>query len=158
MPPEQHTGNAVTPDLLEESGATPGVRICSSAVNPELDSAGLALRGPEGRVHAGPHRGDQRAVLRGRPLVFGVTAGRSSPTALHPNGSANASASSGLAKQNTTNSLSSQRRKYVSGVADRTPAAQNITSRFSRSGMSRAKSSGGSASRIRLRGNPIAGR
>jgi hypothetical protein len=33
-------------------------------------------------------------------------------------------------KQNTTKSLSSRRREYVSGVADRTPAAQNITSLF----------------------------
>jgi hypothetical protein len=36
---------------------------------------------------------------------------------------AKATASSGLAKQNTTKSLSSRRREYVSGVADRTPAA-----------------------------------
>jgi hypothetical protein len=43
---------------------------------------------------------------------------------------AKAAASSGLAKQNTTTSLSSWRRKRVSGAADRTPAAQNITSRF----------------------------
>jgi hypothetical protein len=35
-----------------------------------------------------------------------------------------------IAKQNTTKSLSSRRMEYVSGVADRTPAAQNITSRF----------------------------
>jgi hypothetical protein len=40
---------------------------------------------------------------------------------------AKASASSGLPQQNTTKSLSSRRREYVSGVADRTPAAQNIT-------------------------------
>jgi hypothetical protein len=41
---------------------------------------------------------------------------------------AKASASSGLEKQNTTTSPSSLRSAYVSGVADRTPAAQNITS------------------------------
>jgi hypothetical protein len=35
-----------------------------------------------------------------------------------------------ICKQNTTKSLSSRRREYVGGVADRTPAAQNITSRF----------------------------
>jgi hypothetical protein len=45
---------------------------------------------------------------------------------------AKASASSGLEKQNITNSLSSRRREYVNGVADRTPAAQNITSLFLR--------------------------
>jgi hypothetical protein len=43
---------------------------------------------------------------------------------------ANASASSCSAKQNTTTSLSSRRMAYVSGVADRKPAAQNITSLF----------------------------
>jgi hypothetical protein len=37
-----------------------------------------------------------------------------------------------LEKQNTTKSLSSRRREYVSGAADRTPAAQNITSLFLR--------------------------
>jgi hypothetical protein len=47
-----------------------------------------------------------------------------------PKRSANAFAPSGLAKQNTTNSLSSLRREYVSGAADRTPAAQNAISRF----------------------------
>jgi hypothetical protein len=36
----------------------------------------------------------------------------------------------GLAKQNTTKSLSSWRNEYLSGVADRTPAAQNIPSLF----------------------------
>jgi hypothetical protein len=46
---------------------------------------------------------------------------------------AKASASSGLAKQNTTTSLSSRRMEYVTGVADRTPAAQNISSLFLRS-------------------------
>jgi hypothetical protein len=50
-----------------------------------------------------------------------------------PNRPAKASASCGLAKQNTTTSLSSRRMEYVSGVADRIPAAQNITSRFTRS-------------------------
>jgi hypothetical protein len=40
--------------------------------------------------------------------------------------------SSGLAKQNITKSLSSRRKEYVSGTADRTPAAQNITSLFLR--------------------------
>jgi hypothetical protein len=45
---------------------------------------------------------------------------------------AKASASSGLAKQNTAKSLSSRRREYVCGVADRRPVAQNITSRFLR--------------------------
>jgi hypothetical protein len=39
-----------------------------------------------------------------------------------------------LAKQNTTNSPSSQRREYVSAVADMTAVAQNITSLFLRSG------------------------
>jgi hypothetical protein len=34
-----------------------------------------------------------------------------------------------LGKQKTTKSLSSRRSEYVSGVADRTPAAQNISSR-----------------------------
>jgi hypothetical protein len=43
---------------------------------------------------------------------------------------AKAFASSGLAKQNTTKSLSLRRREYVNGVADRTPAAENITSLF----------------------------
>jgi transglutaminase-like putative cysteine protease len=45
---------------------------------------------------------------------------------------ATASASFGFAKQNTTKALSSRRTEYVSGVADRTPAAQNITSLFLR--------------------------
>jgi hypothetical protein len=40
---------------------------------------------------------------------------------------AKASASSDLEKQNTTKSLSSLRVEYVSGVAYKTPAAQNIT-------------------------------
>jgi hypothetical protein len=40
---------------------------------------------------------------------------------------AKASASSGLAKQNTTKSLSSRRRESVRGFADRTPAVQNMT-------------------------------
>jgi hypothetical protein len=35
-------------------------------------------------------------------------------------------------KQNTTKSLSSRRSEYVSGVAERRPAAQNITSVFFR--------------------------
>ena len=56
----------------------------------------------------------------------------SSPTALHQ-ALAKASASSGLAKQNTMKSLSSRRKQYASGVPDRTPAAQNITSLFARS-------------------------
>jgi hypothetical protein len=43
---------------------------------------------------------------------------------------AKASASSGLATQNTTKSLSSHRREYASGVADKAPAAQNIASLF----------------------------
>jgi hypothetical protein len=43
------------------------------------------------------------------------------------------SASSGFEKQNTTTSLWSRRMEYVSGVAGRTPAAQNNTSRFTRS-------------------------
>jgi hypothetical protein len=38
-----------------------------------------------------------------------------------PKRSANASASSGLAKQNTTKSLSSRRGEHVSGLADKTP-------------------------------------
>jgi hypothetical protein len=50
-----------------------------------------------------------------------VTDNRSPPKRL-----AKASASSDLAKQNTTKSLSSRRREYVSGAADRTPAAQKI--------------------------------
>jgi hypothetical protein len=41
--------------------------------------------------------------------------------------SAKTFASSSLAKQHTTKSLFSRRREYVSGVANRTPAAQNIT-------------------------------
>jgi hypothetical protein len=41
-------------------------------------------------------------------------------------------ASTVLAMQNSTKSLSSWRTEYVSGVADRTPAAQNITSLFVR--------------------------
>jgi hypothetical protein len=41
---------------------------------------------------------------------------------------AKTSASSGIAKQNATKSMSSRRREYVSVVADSTPAAQNITS------------------------------
>jgi hypothetical protein len=49
---------------------------------------------------------------------------------LPPKCSANASASSGLDKQNTTTSLWSRRMEYVSGVAERRPAAQKITSRF----------------------------
>jgi hypothetical protein len=49
-----------------------------------------------------------------------------------PNRLVKASASSGLAKPNTTKSLSSRRREYVSGDADRTPAAQGITSLFVR--------------------------
>jgi hypothetical protein len=53
-------------------------------------------------------------LLRQRQLASG------SP----PKRLAKASASSGLEKQNTTKWLSSRRREYVSGVADRTPAAQ----------------------------------
>jgi hypothetical protein len=45
---------------------------------------------------------------------------------------AKASASSGLAKQNTTKSLSSRRTEYVSGVADRAAAALNVASLFLR--------------------------
>jgi hypothetical protein len=37
-----------------------------------------------------------------------------------------------LEKQNTTKSLSSRRREYVGGVADRRPAAPNIASLFLR--------------------------
>jgi hypothetical protein len=45
---------------------------------------------------------------------------------------AKASAFPALEKQNTTKSLSSRRREFASGVADRIPAAQNITSRLTR--------------------------
>jgi hypothetical protein len=45
---------------------------------------------------------------------------------------AKASASSGLAKQNTTKSLSSRRREYVSCAADRPAAAANISPLFLR--------------------------
>jgi hypothetical protein len=58
---------------------------------------------------------------------------------------ANASASSGSAKQNTTTSLWSRRMEYVSGAADRRPAAQNITSPFTGS---RTFSAGSSSFRL----------
>jgi hypothetical protein len=44
-----------------------------------------------------------------------------------PKRSAKASASSGLEKQNTTKSLSSRRREYVSGDADKLAAKPRIT-------------------------------
>jgi hypothetical protein len=47
-------------------------------------------------------------------------------------GNASGPSVDGFAKQNTTKALSSRRTEYVSGVADRTPAAQIITSLFLR--------------------------
>jgi hypothetical protein len=72
-----------------------------------------------------------RGGLRVAPLVFrgcGWTEGNCSP----PKRSAKASASSGFAKQNTTKSLSSRRREYVSRAAGNASAAVNITSLFLR--------------------------
>jgi hypothetical protein len=61
-------------------------------------------------------------------LFYCQVVGNRSP----PRRSANASASSDLEKQNTTKSLSSRRREYVSGVADKAAAVVNITSLFLR--------------------------
>ncbi len=63
----------------------------------------------------------------GSPRIFRMSLARP-PRSLDL---AKASASSGLEKQNTTKWLSSLRKAYVS-AADRTPAAQNITSLFVR--------------------------
>jgi hypothetical protein len=68
---------------------------------------------------------------RGRPVVFRVIAS-SWATGSPPKRLAEASASSGLGKQNTTKSLSSRRRAYVSCAADKAFAAVNITSLFLR--------------------------
>jgi hypothetical protein len=66
----------------------------------------------------------------GSPRLFQGHRRLSAGNHFPPKRPAKASASSGLEKKNTTKSLSSRRREDVSGVADKRPAAQNITSRF----------------------------
>src|SRR5215471_5407997 len=79
-------------------------------------------------------RSSSRALSNDRGFFFSKSYRRRvSDKRSPPKRSAKACASSGLAKQNTAKSLSSQRMKQVGGEADRTPAAQNITSRFTRS-------------------------
>jgi hypothetical protein len=65
---------------------------------------------------------------RARAACLLVTA--DCPANRPPKRLAKASTSSELTKQNTTTSLSSRRREYVSDVADRALAAENITSVF----------------------------
>ena len=106
--------------------------------------------------HPQPLSGTQGAAPWSPRLFSGyfqVTGNRFPPKRL-----AKTSASLDLAKQNTTKSPPSQRSEYVSGVADRTPAAQNITSRFTgsrRPGASRHAATCGGPSRHRLRGQHL---